>query len=129
MKKICLLIALYSLMGNLKAQDKGIAEGSLKATGCSGFVKVEWAPAQKDTGVSLYELQRKTAGGEYKPVVIFLVTDEALPSGSYSFKDRLVAGSDKNVSYRIMAVKANNELQFSTSAFIPDAAGGELVKK
>jgi len=68
----------------------------------AGKVNITWSPVAAETTKTIYEIQKRTDGGEFKTVAILM--GESFPT--YSFRDKLNITSG-TIEYRIV-VSENN---------------------
>ncbi len=69
-----------------------------------GKVSIKWNAVAVETTTTVYEIQKRTAGGEFKTIAILM--GEKL--SAYSFRDKLV-GNSGVIEYRVLA-SDNNEV-------------------
>jgi hypothetical protein len=68
----------------------------------AGRVNISWSAFTEETTKTIYEIQKKTNGGEFKTVAILM--GESFPS--YSFRDKLNIKSG-TIEYRVVVTENN----------------------
>jgi hypothetical protein len=85
----------------IKIQSQQTANVSLLA---AGKVNISWTAVNAETTATIYQIQKRTDGGEFKTVAILM--GESYPT--YSFRDKLNITSG-TIEYRVVATE-NNEV-------------------
>lgn len=70
----------------------------------AGKVSISWSAVAEETTTTVYEIQKRTAGGEFKTVAILM--GESFPT--YSFRDKL-NDAKGTIEYRVVT-SDNNEV-------------------
>jgi hypothetical protein len=86
--------------------EKAVIKVSLQA---AGKVNISWSAVEKETTTTIYEIQKRTDGGEFKTVAILM--GEKYPV--YSFRDKLNITSG-TIEYRI--VTSDNNVIINTAS-------------
>ena len=86
--------------------EKAVLKVSLQA---AGKVSISWSAVADETTTTIYEIQKRTDGGEFKTVAILM--GEKYPV--YSFRDKLNITSG-TIEYRV--VTSDNNLIINTAS-------------
>lgn len=112
MKQILTLIAAMLIIATVNAGGKPhktpikiVSKQSVNVSLlAAGKVNISWSAVVAETTATIYQIQKRTGGGEFKTVAILM--GESYPT--YSFKDKLNITSG-TIEYRVVAAE-NNEV-------------------